>query len=245
MARHGHPAYDGAMTDRTTTAGDAAGLTLDELRPRLVEAMLPHVPFDGWSRKAAQAAAADLGLAPPITALAFPGGGIDMVAAYVALADERMLRALDGGAYRALKVRARIAAAIRSRLEAAAADREAVRRAMALLALPQHAPRAARLAWRTADAIWFAAGDTATDFNHYTKRALAAAVYTSTLLFWLQDDSEDFAATRAFLDRRIDGVMRFERLKAKFRPGNDTDDGARPSLVRFLGRLRYRAAQEN
>lgn len=228
------------LADLTPLAGlaDLADLTLDELRPLLVEAMLPHVPFDGWSRKAAEAAAGDLGLPPAITGLAFPGGGMEMVEAYLALADARMLRALDQPQFRALKVRARIATAIRTRLEQAAPHREAARRALALLALPLHAPRAACLAWKTADSIWFAAGDTATDFNHYSKRMIAAAVYTSTLLFWLNDDSEGFADSWAFLDRRIEGVMRLEKLKAKLRA---PDDSERPSLTRFLGRLRYPA----
>ena len=216
----------------------SSDLTLDELRPQLIDAMLPHVPFDGWSGKAAAQGAADLGLAPAIARIAFPKGGIDMVSSYIALADQRMLAALDNDAFRGGKVRARIAGAIRTRLEAAAPHREAVRRAVALLALPRHAPRAARIAWQTADSIWFAAGDTATDFNHYSKRAIAAAVYTATLLVWLNDDSDGFADSWAFLDRRIEGVMRFERLKAKLRGAGNTE---RPSLVRFLGRLRYPA----
>lgn len=214
-------------------------MTLDELRPLLAEAMLVHVPFDGWSKKAAKAAAVDLGVSPAIAGLAFPDGGIDMIGAYLALADARMLAALDNPEYRALKVRQRISQAILTRLQAAAPHREAVRRAVALMALPRHSPRAASHAWKTADAIWFAAGDTATDFNHYTKRALAAAVYTSTLLVWLNDDSNDFADTRAFLDRRIDNVMQFEKVKGKLR--NLGGGSERPSLVRFLGRLRYPA----
>ncbi len=219
-------------------AASLSDLTLDDLRPRLVDAMLPHVPFDGWSLKAAEEGAADLGLAPAIARIAFPKGGIDMVSAYIALADRRMLDALDNDEYRGLKIRARIAAAIRARLEAAAPHREAVRRAVALLALPRHAPRAARIAWQTADSIWFAAGDKATDFNHYSKRAIAAAVYTATLLVWLNDDSDGFADSWAFLDRRIEEVMRFEKLKATLR-GFGGDE--RPSLARFLGRLRYPA----
>ena len=217
---------------------ELASLTLDELRPHLLGAMLAHVPFDGWSRKAVEAAAADLGLSPALAGIAFPGGGIDMVASYIACADQRMLDALDTAQFRSLKVRERIATAIRTRLQQAAPHREAVRRATALLALPRHARRAASLAWRTADSIWFAAGDTATDFNHYSKRAMVATTYTATLLVWLDDDSADFADSFAFLDRRIDGVMRFERLKAKFRRPADAE---RPSLARFLGRLRYPA----
>jgi ubiquinone biosynthesis protein COQ9 len=213
-----------------------ADMTLDELRPHLVEAMLPHVPFDGWSRVAAEAAAADLGLNPAIAGIAFPGGRFEMVSAYIALADGRMAEALDTPAYRALKVREKITTAIRTRLEQAAPHREAVRRATTFLALPLNAPRAARLGWRTADAIWRAAGDTSTDFNHYSKRTLAGAVYAATLLVWLNDDSEDFADTWAFLDRRIANVMQIEKAKARLRT---PDDGERLSPLRFLGRLRY------
>ena len=83
--------------------------------------------------------------------------------------------------------------------------------------------------------MWRLAGDTATDYNHYTKRLTLSAVYTSTLLAWLDDDSEGFADTAAFLDRRLDDVMRFEKWKGEWR-GNAI---RRPSLARFLGRLRY------
>jgi ubiquinone biosynthesis protein COQ9 len=114
-------------------------------------------------------------------------------------------------------------------------DREVTRRALAILTQPRHTALSARLLWQAADAMWRAAGDTATDYNHYTKRAILSAIYSATLLHWTQDDSEDFAATRAFIDRRIDGVMRFEKAKAKF-----TGMGANlPDPARILGRLRY------
>ena len=215
-----------------------ADMTLDELRPHLVEAMLPHVPFDGWSRTAAEAAAADLGLNPAIAGIAFQRGPAHMVDSYTALADAEMAAALDTPEFRALKVREKITAAIRTRLEQAAPHREAVRRATTLLAQPLNAPRALRLGWRTADAIWRAAGDSSTDFNHYSKRTLAGAVYASTLLVWLNDDSEDFADSWAFLDRRIANVMEIEKAKARLK---GPADGERLSPVRFLGRLRYPA----
>lgn len=210
--------------------------TLDELRPALATAMLPHVPFDGWSTRALEAAAKDLGVDPAVARLAFPGGAADMVAAAIGAADAALLAACDTPAFRAMKVREKVTAAIRTRLEAQAPHREAVRRAAAILALPGNVPLAARLTWGTADAIWRAAGDTATDINHYSKRAIAAAVYSATLFVWLADESEGFADSWAFLDRRIAGVMRFERWKAQLRGRDD-----QPSLVRFLGRLRYPA----
>ncbi|WP_448581257.1 COQ9 family protein [Thermaurantiacus sp.] len=210
--------------------------TLDELRPALAQAMLPHVPFDGWSVVALDAAAKDLGVDPAVARLAFPRGAADMVAAYIRAADDALLAACDTAEFKAMKVREKVTAAIRTRLEAAAPHREAVRRAAAILALPGNVPLAARLTWGTADAIWRAAGDTATDFNHYSKRAIAGAIYSATLFIWMADESEGFADTWAFLDRRIAGVMRFEKWKAGL--GRDRD---RPSLVRFLGRLRYPA----
>ena len=209
-------------------------MTLDELRPVLVEAMLPHVPFDGWGRAALEAAARDIGILPATARLAFPGGAAQMVEAYVARADARMREALDTPAFHGLKVRERITTAIRTRLEQAAPHREAARRAVNILAQPRNAPLAARLSWQTADSIWRLAGDTATDFNHYSKRTLAAAVYSATLIYWLADESEGSADSWAFLDRRIANVMQIEKAKARFR-----GDGERPSLVRFLGRLRY------
>jgi ubiquinone biosynthesis protein COQ9 len=106
---------------------------------------------------------------------------------------------------------------------------------LAILAMPQNLPLALRTNWRLADLMWRLAGDTATDFNHYTKRLTLSAVYTSTLLAWLDDDSEGFAETAAFLDRRLGDVMRFEKWKADWRG----DTIRRPSLARFLGRLRY------
>ena len=209
-------------------------MTLDELRPVLVEAMLPHVPFDGWGRAALEAAARDIGILPATARLAFPGGAAQMVEAYVARADARMREALDTPAFHGLKVRERITTAIRTRLEQAAPHKEAARRAVNILAQPRNAPLAARLSWQTADSIWRLAGDTATDFNHYSKRTLAAAVYSATLLYWLADESEGSADSWAFLDRRIANVMQIEKAKARFR-----GDGERPRLVRVLGRLRY------
>lgn len=215
--------------------------TLDELRPHLVRAMLPHVAFDGWSAKAVTAGALDAGIDPDIAAIAFETP-MAMVAAYIALADADMLTALDKANIGALKIRERIALALRVRLDQATPHREAVRRALAVLALPGNLPLAAKTLWHTADAIWRAAGDTATDFNHYTKRMTLGAVYSACLLYWLDDDSPDVGATHDFIDRRIDNVMRFEKFKGQFkRRGGAAADGGGPSLARFLGRLRYPA----
>ena len=211
-----------------------ADLPLAELRPRLVAAMLPDVPFDGWTALARDAAAYAQGVDRDIAAMALPDSAA-MVDADIAHADTLMVAAM--GDVSGLKVRDRIRLALRSRLEAASADREAVRRALAVLAQPQHAGLAARSLWRTADTMWRAAGDTATDFNHYSKRAILGAVYSASLLYWLDDDSDDHEATWAFIDRRIDSIMKFEKTKASAKKAMAWV----PNPARFLGRLRYPA----
>jgi ubiquinone biosynthesis protein COQ9 len=135
-----------------------------------------------------------------------------------------------------MKIRDRIRELLLFRFQAVQGEREALRRAVAIMALPQNAPAGARLAWRAADRIWRLAGDEATDFNHYSKRAILVGVYASTLLVFLDDGSDDLAETRAFLDRRIEDVMRFEKAKARWKRSN-----RHFSMSRFLGRLRYPA----
>ncbi len=205
-----------------------------ELRPALAEAMLPHIAFDGWSRSALIAAAADIGVPAAVARLAFTGPA-DIVEAYIANADRAMEAALLPLNLPAIKIRERIRLAVRTRLEQAEPHREAVRRALAVLARPDQAKRAARTAWATVDSIWRAAGDTSTDYNFYTKRAILGAVYGATLLYWLNDRSEGRSDTWTFLDRRIAGIMAFEKAKARL---TGLGDGW-PSPVRFLGRLRY------
>jgi ubiquinone biosynthesis protein COQ9 len=203
---------------------------LAELAPRLVAAMLPHVPFDGWTDAALKAAAADLGIDADIAILAVPDVAT-MLGQWTAGVNAAMAEVMAGS--HNMKVRDRIRTALVTRLEQG--DREVTRRALAILAQPGHAALSARLLWQAADAMWRAAGDTATDYNHYTKRMILSGIYSATLLFWTQDDSADFAATRAFIDRRIDGVMRFEKAKAKLAGMA----GKLPDPARILGRLRY------
>ncbi len=210
--------------------------TPTELRPALVEAMLPHVPFDGWGQTSLSAAAGDIGVPVAVARLAFTGPA-DMAEAYITWADREMEAAMAAMDVPAMKVRERIRVAVSTRLEQAEPHREAVRRAAAILSQPQNAGRAAKTLWRTVDSIWRAAGDTSTDYNFYTKRAILSAVYSATLLYWLNDTSEDRADTHAFLDRRIAGIMAFEKTKARVLGLT----GGWPSAVRFLGRLRYPA----
>jgi ubiquinone biosynthesis protein COQ9 len=183
-------------------------MPIEETRRKLLRATLSHVPFDGWTGAAMLAGARDLGLSHAEAVNAFPGGAVEMMEFMSLEADQRMVEAMEREDLEKLKVRERVTLGVRRRLELYAADREAIRRALAVLALPQNGPLALKLLYRTVDAIWYAAGDTSTDFNFYTKRALLAAVYSSTLLAWLDDRSPGLEETWRFLDRRIADAMR-------------------------------------
>jgi ubiquinone biosynthesis protein COQ9 len=213
-------------------------LTLDEIRVQLSPGIAANAAFDGWSDAARDMAADAAGIDTDVAALAFEDGALDMIDAWFAEIDRAMLAAVPPERIATMKIRERITALIEARLQATAADRESLRRAVAILALPQNLARAARLGWRTVDTIWRAAGDVATDYNHYTKRTILLGVYASTVTVFLDDDSEGFADTRAFLARRIAGIMAFEKAKAGFL--KRTEHGF--SLSRFVGRLRYPAA---
>ncbi|MFC3442949.1 COQ9 family protein [Sphingobium rhizovicinum] len=217
---------------------DIQDLTLDEIRALLAPALARHAAFDGWRSQAVTMAAQEMGVDADIAALAFADGPVDMIDAWFASIDARMLDAMPPQTLASLSIRRKISALIEARLDLIAPDREALRRAIAILALPANAARAAKLAWRASDVIWRAAGDTAADFNHYTKRTTLTAVYASTMLVFLDDESEGHTDTRAFLARRIEGVMRFEKVKAQFK---GVGGGERLSLSRFIGRLRYPA----
>jgi len=185
-------------------------------RQALLAATLPHVPFDGWTRTAFLAGARDCGFAPALADNAFPGGLIELLDFYHRTADIEMVRALETHPdLRGLKTREKVALAIRLRLEANAGHREAIRQALSFLALPYNAPLGAKCVLRTVDAIWYAAGDKATDFSFYSKRALLAGVYSATVLYWLNDKSEGCADSWAFLDRRIADVMKLYELRAR------------------------------
>jgi ubiquinone biosynthesis protein COQ9 len=214
---------------------DLADATLDELREALAPALAANAAFDGWNTRALDATADSMGVDRDVAHLAFPDGAVAMIDAWFASVDRAMAARFTPEALAAMKIRQRIAALVESRLDLLAGNREALRRAAAILAMPQNALRAARLGWRSADVMWRLAGDTATDYNHYTKRALLGSIYAATIAVFLQDESEGWADTRAFLGRRIEDVMRFEKAKAQFL-GRASH---RPSLSRFVGRLRY------
>jgi ubiquinone biosynthesis protein COQ9 len=217
---------------------DIHDMTLDEIRALLAPVLARHAAFDGWRSPAVAMAAQEKGVDPDIAALAFADGPVDMIDAWFASIDAQMLAMLPAETLGALSIRKRIIALIEARLTLLAPDREALRRAIAILALPSNAARATKLGWRAADMIWRAAGDTATDFAHYSKRTTLTAVYASTLLAFVNDESEGQADSRAFLARRIEGVMRFEKAKAKLK---GVGGGEHLSLSRFIGRLRYPA----
>ena len=205
------------MSGNPSPKSTESGFDREAVRTRIVEAALPHVPFDGWTPETLRLAAQDSGYEPVMALRVFPRGAIEAVEFWNTLADRRMLEALERENIAALKIRARIALAVRRRLEVAGAHREAVRRALGLLSLPHNAPLAATTLWRTVDAIWYAAGDTATDFNYYTKRGLLAGVYSATVLYWLEDKSEGQEATWQFLDRRIADVMKVPQALSSLR----------------------------
>jgi ubiquinone biosynthesis protein COQ9 len=181
-------------------------MTSDPERDAVIDALLPQVPFDGWTMKSVRQALVSLGLHPDDAPLLFPGGTGEMIAAYCALADERMEAAAVAADLAAYRVPARVKAIISLRLEQNREHKEAIRRALAWLALPVNAKLAARTVAATVDSIWHAAGDTSADFSWYTKRGILAGVYSSTLLYWLRDPSFDDENTLAFLDRRLENV---------------------------------------
>ena len=206
---------------------------LEELRRRLALPVGENAVFDGWTRAAVDSAADSLGIDRAQARLAMPKTPAGMVDVYIQGVDRALEEHFTPERLEGMKIREKIRALVWKRLEIMTPAREAVRRGVAILAMPQNLPLGLRIGWRTADLMWRIAGDTSTDFNHYTKRMMLGGVYASTLLAWL-DDSEGWSETAGFLDRRIDDVMQIEKWKAQWR-GSDQ----KLSLSRFLGRLRY------
>lgn len=199
-------------SNNDSTDGRAAQTERLALKDAVLMATLPHVPFDGWSNASLRAAGQDLGLTAAEICLLFPCGPRDLAFWLDDWADRAMMTALQAQDLTPLKIRVRVATAAMARFHALAPYKEAVRRAITLKASPAGALEAARILYRTVDTIWYRAGDTATDFNFYTKRTLLAAALGPTVLFWLGDKSPDDAETRAFLDRRLADVMRLPGL---------------------------------
>ena len=211
--------------------------TLDEVRAALAPMIARNAGFDGWSDAAVHAAADEAGVDRDVAKLAFKDNAIDMIDGWINSIDLELAHRLPAEKLAAMKIRDRITALLATRLEIMAPDRESLRRAMAIMAMPQNLARSVKIGWRSADRMWRLAGDTASDFNHYTKRMTLSAVYASTLSVFVNDDSDNFADARAFLDRRIDNVMQFEKVKFQAKQRQEYV----PSLSRFIGRLRYPA----
>jgi ubiquinone biosynthesis protein COQ9 len=211
--------------------------TLAEVRAALIDSVADNAAFDGWTDLAVVTAAQLHGVDSDIARLAFAGGAAAMIDMWFGTIDAAMTAALPPETLAPMKITARISALIETRLTLLAPRRDSLRRAQAVLVQPQNVARAARLGWRAADVMWRLAGDTATDLNHYTKRMTLGAVYAATLSVFVDDDSADWAETRAFLARRLAGVGRFEKWKAGRRAAAER----RPSLTRFVSRLRYPA----
>lgn len=194
------------MTSATPNAPSQAAT-----RAALLDAALPHVTFDGWAPATFDAAARDAGIDPVMARIAAPRGAVDLAADYHRRADDELADWLAATDLTHLRFRDRIAAAVRHRIEAV--DPEIVRRGMALFSLPHLAPTGTELVWHTADTIWSGLGDSSTDANWYSKRAILSGVFAATVTYWIGDESDARSDTWNFLDRRIDGVMRFETFK--------------------------------
>jgi ubiquinone biosynthesis protein COQ9 len=204
-------------TGMIETTGETMDQNRDEIettRRAVVAQALPHVPFDGWTDRTLAYAVEDAGVDAGLARLAFPRGGVDLALAFHDMKDAELAERLKSDELMGLRFRDRVAHAVALRLELIENDREAVRRAASLLALPPYAADGARAIWRTADVIWTGLGDTSRDFNWYTKRTTLSAVYSASLLYWLGDETPGFSATREFIARRIDNVMQFESVKA-------------------------------
>jgi len=200
------------MTQQRNATNDRDRLGLDELRSQIISASLPHIGFDGWSLSALERGTQEAGLAPAATLQAFPNGPREAFYWYSRNCDQRMVDTLNTLDVSSMRIRERIATAVRIRLEILEPHRDAMRRAATFLALPQNGPLGLRCLYHTVDDIWHAAGDTATDYNFYTKRLLLAGVISSTTVYWLDDRSDGFANSWAFLDRRIEDVMKVPKL---------------------------------
>lgn len=204
-------------------------------RAAILREALKLAPFEGWTAAMLDQAAKNARIDAATAKAAFPRGVRDLLRCWSVAADAAMVRAMRAPEFERLKIREKVAFAVRARIDALRPHKEGARRAAATLALPHYGMLGARLAWKTADAVWRGLGDASTDINFYSKRGILVGVWTSTLARWLSDDSEDEAATSAFLDARIENVMQIEKAKARMR-----DLGLHPAKpIEWLAQLRY------
>lgn len=201
----------------------------------ILKAALVEADFGGWTLETLRAAADKAAVTRAHQRLVFPRGVLDLLEFYSQTADDAMAEQLDARDITALKIREKITLAVRLRIEILARHKAAARHALHHLASPPFAPEGLKLLYRTVDRIWREIGDTSTDFNFYTKRALLAGVYGSTLATWTEDLSEGAEKTWAFLDRRIEDVMKIEKAKGAVRKTL----AALPDPLKILSALRY------
>lgn len=199
------------------TPEDTAEQAFSSQRDRMVESILEDVPFDGWTADLFRTAAARTQTDMALARSAFPRGGLDMALHYHRMGDQKLALDLAGTDLSAMRIRDRITHCVRRRIAIVSDNREAIRRAVSLFSLPLNAPEGMRMIWETSDQIWTLCGDTAEDYNWYTKRAILSSVYSSTVLYWLGDQDPKFEPTWEFLDRRIENVMQFEQAKAQIK----------------------------
>lgn len=230
IAETGYHAYSLIMAPQLP-----ADPTLDEIRAALAPLVASSAAFDSFGQQALTDAAARAGVDSDVARIAFPDGARGMIAAWFADIDARMAAELPTDKLATMKIRDRITALIEKRIDLVRPDRESLRRALSILALPTNMALGAKLSWRAADNMWRLAGDMATDYNHYSKRLILGSVYAATITVFLNDDTADLTETKAFLSRRIDQIMRFEGWKHR-RAANRPE---MPSVARFIGRLRY------
>lgn len=186
------------------------------IRDEILTSALPHVPFDGWTWAALERGAVDAGHDAALVRAVFPGGIADALDGFADLADRSMLAGLADVDVGALRVRDRVRAALLARYRFLEPYREALRQSVCYWAVLHRKARGAKILWRTADRIWGWAGDSSTDYNRYTKRALLCGVITSTTLAWLDDHDksrgEDAGSLQGFIDRRIGNVLQFGKF---------------------------------
>lgn len=211
----------------------------DELCQAILKDALKDIPFDGWTYEVLARAGENNGIGRDELDLLFPRGHLDLLEAFSHAADGHMTRAIGAVDLPSFKIRERITLAVIARMEFLQKHREASMRAASVLALPLHSVLTATLLARSVDLAWRGIGDTSTDFNFYTKRATLSLVFSSTLLYWMTDETEDLAQTREFLDRRIENVMQFEIAKAKVKKAA----ADLPSPVELLAKLRYASSR--
>lgn len=190
---------------------------IQDKRERLLDAMLHHVPFDGWSKAALMRAGQDIQLSEAEIISYFPDLESGTLALFMQRLDEAMQKKMQSLPLGKMKLHEKVRAAVRARFEASEPHKEAVRRALTYYSLPHHAPKGLERLYKTVDAIWRAAGDSPTDFSFYTKRLTLAGVYSSTLVYWLNDDSTDLRKTFDFLDKRLKDVLKFNQAKGKLK----------------------------